>query len=96
VLRHGGADSFDDVISIVAIGKAQLTGRDPVGPNHVWAVSLEKTGYCMLTEVFPRSSCIVGVVGRRFLSPCDTCKAGSISIFSSTTLTAKIEGQISL
>ena len=92
MLHHGGADDFDDVISGVATAAAQLTGRDLVGPTHVCAVSLEMTGPCALTEAFPRFSCIVEVVGRWFLSPCDMCKAGSSPIFNVTDLTAKNQG----
>ena len=88
VLLHRGPDNLDDVISDVATAAARLTGCDLVGPPHAYAVSLEMTGPCALTEAFSRFSCVVEVVGRRFLSPCDTCRARSSSIFSGADLTA--------
>jgi hypothetical protein len=88
----GGADTFDDVTINMATAMAQLTGRDLVGLTHVWAVSLEKAGRCTLTEAFPWSSCVVGVVGHRFLS----CKVRFLPLSSGTDLTVQIEGQIPL
>jgi hypothetical protein len=49
----GGANTFDDVTTDVATAAVQLTGHDLVSPTHVWAISLEKTGCCTLTEEIP-------------------------------------------
>jgi hypothetical protein len=76
-----GVDTFDDVIADVATDAVQLTRHDLVGPTHDWAVSLEKTNHHALTDAFPRSSCVVEVVGRYFLSHCDTCRVRFSSRF---------------
>jgi hypothetical protein len=95
VLHHGGADSFDDVISGVETAEAQLMGHDLVGPSHVCAFSLEITGSCALNEEFPRFSCVVEVVGRWFLSPCDTCRTRPSSISRGADLMTQIQSKSS-
>jgi hypothetical protein len=96
VLRYCGADELEDVICGVATAAAKLTGHDLVGPPFAYVVSFELTGPCALTKSFPRSSCIMEIMGHRFASSCNTCIAGSASIFSDAHLTSQIRSNFPL
>jgi hypothetical protein len=90
------ADELEDVICDVATAAAKLTGHDLVGPPFAYVVSFELTGPCALTKSFPRSSCIMEIMGRRFASSCNTCIARFSSIFKAANLTTQIQSNFPL